>query len=257
MAGVAAWASKDVVAKLLGPTADYLGGEIAKFAEKCNINIGRIFANAARKLGPALETPGAVNPRVLKGVLDDGAFTEDEVAAEYFGGILAASRSDDSKDDRAVSVLATIRGLSSYELRLHYVFYQSLYKFVPKPHGNLRDRDEIASLGIFIPRESLRGALQLPASEYEKVMVHALAGLRRASLLNRGSYGEHYIKKDYLDIGDGFVAEPSLWGAQVFLWAHGRHDLNPNVILGGADLPDFPGVMLPQGVRSAVRREMS
>src|SRR5205823_167718 len=49
---LAAWASKDTMAKVLGPTADYLGGEVARFAAKCNINIGEMFQRAVRKIGP-------------------------------------------------------------------------------------------------------------------------------------------------------------------------------------------------------------
>ena len=43
--------SKEILVKLLGPTADYLGGEIRSYTQKAAENLGRIFSNAQRKLG--------------------------------------------------------------------------------------------------------------------------------------------------------------------------------------------------------------
>jgi hypothetical protein len=68
-AGLVVLGSKDLLGKLLGPAADYIGGEIKGFVEKCNINIDNIFSKATNKLGPKLNDPGVVNPRVLKHVL--------------------------------------------------------------------------------------------------------------------------------------------------------------------------------------------
>jgi len=37
--GLALMASKDLLTKLLGPAAEYIGGEIKGLVEKCNFNI--------------------------------------------------------------------------------------------------------------------------------------------------------------------------------------------------------------------------
>lgn len=42
-AGLAVWGSKDLMTKLLGPTADYIGGEAKNLVAKCNINLDGIF----------------------------------------------------------------------------------------------------------------------------------------------------------------------------------------------------------------------
>ncbi len=68
------------------------------------------------------------NLRVMRDVLWNGAFSEDEVCAEYFGGILASSRSKDGKDDDAIQFVDVIKSLSAKQLRLHYVIYNSLNK---------------------------------------------------------------------------------------------------------------------------------
>src|SRR5258708_18135700 len=102
--GAAAWASKEVAGKLLGPPFDYIGGEIRHFTEKCNVNITSIFARAKRKLGERLEESGAVSPRVLRHVIDEGAFCNEAIAAEYVAGVLAAARVEGGRDDQGVAV---------------------------------------------------------------------------------------------------------------------------------------------------------
>src|SRR5262245_38631145 len=121
--GLAVLASKEVLTRLLGPTADYVGGEIKGFVQKCNVNLGNIFLNATLKAGKSLDEKRTVNPRVLKHVIDEGRFCEDKLTAEYYGGILASARSEDGRDDRGVTLLATVKDLSVYQLRFHFVFY--------------------------------------------------------------------------------------------------------------------------------------
>ena len=50
----------------------------------------------------------------------NGAVTDDEVCAEYFGGILAASRTEDGKDDSAIQFVDCIKAMSAKQLHLHY-----------------------------------------------------------------------------------------------------------------------------------------
>ena len=64
-----------------------------------------------------------VPPRVLKGIVNEGAFCEDSIAAEYLGGVLASSRGTGSRDDRGVVMNALIGRLSVYQLRTHYILY--------------------------------------------------------------------------------------------------------------------------------------
>ena len=64
--GLAILASKDILLKILGPTADYVGGKTKGLVEKADINLNAIFSIALRKLGDRADAPGQVNPRVLK-----------------------------------------------------------------------------------------------------------------------------------------------------------------------------------------------
>jgi hypothetical protein len=56
---------------------------------------------ARRKLGIRAEQPGSIPARTLQKLLTDGSFVDDEICAEYFGGVLASSRSQTGRDDRA------------------------------------------------------------------------------------------------------------------------------------------------------------
>lgn len=61
--------SAKLVEKILGPTADYVGGGIQNWTRKRVENVAKIFGHAERKLGTRLESEGAVPPRVLKEIL--------------------------------------------------------------------------------------------------------------------------------------------------------------------------------------------
>ena len=41
--GLAILGSRELLNKLLGPSADYIGGEISELVKKCNINLDKIF----------------------------------------------------------------------------------------------------------------------------------------------------------------------------------------------------------------------
>lgn len=78
-----------LVGKILGPTADYIGEGVREWTQRRTENVKRVFLRAGDKLGDELEQPGAVPPRVLKAVLDEAQFADDELMADYLGGVLA------------------------------------------------------------------------------------------------------------------------------------------------------------------------
>lgn len=123
---IAAYLGKDGLQKLLGPTADYLGQGLRDFTERRVNNIGLIFKSAQSKLGERIESPGEVPPKVLKAVLDEGSFSNDLLAIEYFGGILASSRTELGRDDRGARLGKVVDTLSTYQLRAHYLIYTTI-----------------------------------------------------------------------------------------------------------------------------------
>src|SRR5437762_2257467 len=85
--------SAKIVEKVLGPTAEYVGTGLRDFAQHRVQNVKRIFEKASAFLGETPPAGEAVPPRVLRDVLNDGSYRDDELAATYYGGILASSRS--------------------------------------------------------------------------------------------------------------------------------------------------------------------
>lgn len=106
--------SAKIVEKLLGPTADYIGLGVKTWTEKRVENVGRIFRIAAEKLGSSIEEKGGIPPKVLKGILEEGSFCDDELSANYLGGVLASSRSSAPRDDRGATYIALIGRLSTW-----------------------------------------------------------------------------------------------------------------------------------------------
>ncbi len=145
-----------LILKLLGPTADYLGEGVRSWTEKRVNNVRRIFTIAVRRLGNRIDEEGGVPPRALEGIVREGSFCEDEIAAEYFGGVLASSRSSMSRDDRGASFIALLSRLSVYQIRAHYVFYSIIKRLfegkdlpVTLPQGR-QGAEAYISLDVFV-----------------------------------------------------------------------------------------------------------
>lgn len=83
VAGAGFGVAQDTVSRVLGPTLDVYG-EILKnyLTQKGQQNAGQIIEKADRKLEPDAE--GQVPPRLLKDLLMEGAFCEDDIAQEYW-----------------------------------------------------------------------------------------------------------------------------------------------------------------------------
>ena len=257
---IKAWAAKDLVKQLLGPTAEYLGGEVRGLVEKCNVNVDRIFRFAVRKTGSRIDAPGQVNPRVLRGVINEGAYTEDELAAEYFGGVLASARTEDGRDDRGVAFVALVRDLSSYQLRLHYLLYRSVRAFF-RGHVNLAvgvpaDR---ARMRIYIPLSIFSAEVGASDDTVGPLLEHTVHGLARAGLIDAPFFfGNHeYVKQGWPDAtGPGVLLIPSAFGTELYLWAHGHGNLPVRRFLDGSvQFADSDEKSIPQDVLAVPRPE--
>lgn len=140
------WAVK----KLLGPALEEVGGDLKKLY---STGRDKIIAVAIRKSD--LRDGKKANLRVTRDVFWNGSYTDDAVCAEYFGGILASSRSNDGKDDRGVYYTDIIKSLSSQQLYLHYIIYHSLNKLwlempADKKRPNVGDATEIGVYNLWL-----------------------------------------------------------------------------------------------------------
>ena len=225
-AGLAVLGSKDILTKLLGPSADYIGGEMAGLIEKCNINLDNIFIKANTKLGSRVEEPGSVSPRILRHIIDDGRFCEDELAAEYYGGMLAASREETGKDDQCLPYLSKVKQMSIYQIRVHFAFYYQLLKLHKNSGFNLGLGSDLSKAGLYLPHEFILNIFPSDKSDdYWDLMSHSVAGLNSHGLINTYVYGDlETINKKFPNANDGGVyLEPNFTGAELFLWALGGH----------------------------------
>jgi hypothetical protein len=233
--------SKDAIQRILAPSADYIGAGVLQ-GTKATVNVVRVLAAAARRLGSRLNQPGSVPPRVLKNVLDDAPWIEDELMAEYQGGILASSFGENSRDDRAVALQATLRRLSTYALRTHYVCYVGYYltfrdiaRWEPVCEGlsnlHLANDDR-----MYAPHHAYVDAMDLTESEkgdYFSIYRHSFNALDREGLIHELQMGDRQFlietlgKEPTCEIpDDGFVYRPSQAGEELLLWGLGRGDLD-------------------------------
>ena len=224
--GLALLGSVKLLEKLLGPTAEYIGEGVKTWAEKRTNNVKRIFSIAERKLGDRIETEGSVPPKVLKGILDEGSFCDDAITAEYFGGVLASSRSGISRDDRGASCISLISRLSTYQVRAHYVFYQAIKNLFGGENlnvGNPQDREQMET---FFPVDSFAVAMAFDEKEQLDLFVtHIMFGLEKERLIEKEFMsGPKEDVETYFENAkqSGIIFQPSPLGVELFLWAHGK-----------------------------------
>ncbi|MDO6505358.1 hypothetical protein Q4506_01570 [Colwellia sp. 4_MG-2023] len=226
---IAAYIGKDGIQKLLGPTADYLGGGLKDFTEKRFENIGKIFKKADDKLGDDRDKPGSVPPKVLKTIINDGSYNDNDVAVEYFGGVLASARTELGRDDRGARIAKMVDELSTYQLRTHFLIYSTV-KELFKNKGYKFGMEDRSKMEIFLPFPFYAQAMGYNQEEYDKAEVllrHTFFGLQNDGLIdNDFQYGgkDHMSKIVKSAQYDGIMCQPSALGAELFLWAFGQGD---------------------------------
>lgn len=254
LGAIAAYLGKDGLEKLLGPTAEYLGAGLRDLTQRRIENIGRIFRNAQEKLGSKADKPGEVPPRVLKAVLDEGSFCNDELAAEYLGGVLASSRTEKGRDDRGAHIAKILSGLSTYQIRSHYLIYSTIKTLFAKS-GYMMNMNDRAKMQIYMPLGAYADAMDLSEEEgrqFEPILSHTFFGLHAEDLIEgHWQYGskEHLVKMYAKAEDGGIVCQPSAMGGELFLWAFGHADKPLSYIFDSSFFPVFKGA--PMGVPRA------
>lgn len=240
---------KDIIVKLLGPTADLLGEQFANFTQRRINNVQAILRAAADRLGDRIDEPGSVPPRVLLDVFVEGSFCEDDLVREYFGGLVAASRSDRPRDDRATTYLSYIKRMSSYQVRTHYIIYTAVRQTFVGESLRISIRPEADRMGVFFPWKQWRELMDCSTNEDPSVITaHSIAGLATEGLIGQYAFGREH----HAILGHGVVATPSPLGSELYMWAHGYSLQLPDAILD----PNlsFPQVMDFPVPIEAVRR---
>jgi hypothetical protein len=167
-----------LVEKILGPTAEYVGTGLRAWTERRVQNVAAIFNKAQEKLGGNIEHEAAVPPRVLKEILDEGSFCDDELTAEYFGGILASSRTPTGRDDRGATYLRLTSELSTYQIRFHYICYFWWRQFFVGSGLRPTFDEDLHKMWLFLPYPFLIQAMEFAAQEpLMEILFHCTSGL--------------------------------------------------------------------------------
>lgn len=136
-----------VAKQLFGKTLAEMGDDLNKVYKA---NRDKLLEKAAQKVTDPNDGAQA-NLRVARDVIWNGSVTDDEVCAEYFGGLLAASRTVDGKDDSALIYVDCIKALSSKQLHFHFVIYDGLQDQLIKAAKTINPglQDEVSVLEVW------------------------------------------------------------------------------------------------------------
>jgi hypothetical protein len=222
--------ARSLLARVLGPSADAVGEALRRYTEYRLRNVERIVEYADGKSG-SLHEGATVNLRVAHVVLADGSYCDDELMASYLGGLLAASRSAEGRDDRAVSWSRVVTSLSSLQIRAHYLVYREWA-------ARLRIIG-VYELGVQAGRS--QATMEISSGEFGKLlagdsevdqhdaMSHAIGGLISVGLLD----------DDFLYNGELVRLTPSIAGLELYGWAQGLPGLSPRSFASRARLFDI------------------
>ena len=218
--------------KVFGPVLSEVGDDIKKVYAKGR---DKLIATAYRKIDDA-EDGKQANRRVARDVMWNGAFTDEPVCAEYFGGLLAASRSIDGKDDGAIQFVNVVKSLSSRQLRLHYIIYHCLNRQLAAESEpiNVGQSSELNNKSLWLASRELTDRLDLHIETDLNI-------LHRQGLLIEYKSDFHYL--DSITTLPYTMIKPTVFGILLYSAAHNK--LNDWRQFSSAGFGDFPGIDLP------------
>ena len=257
LVGAGVYVTQDLLLKLLGPTFHYLGDEFKGFVEKRKEKAGDIFLNAEKKLGDKLNHPGQVSPKVLRTILNEGSFSDNDIAVEYFGGVLASSRTEVGRDDRGARMAKMIDNMSAYQLRTHYLIYSTISELFSAKGNSFGLSKNREKLQLFIPFPDYFSVMGFSNQELVngQMLSHIFHGLSADGLIEgRWRYGNQeslaaFVRNGNVP-GDGIVCAPSALGAELLLWAFGHGDQELDFALTPDFSPEIEGI--PKSVPNSV-----
>lgn len=225
---IEAWGIYQAAKRVLGPTADYMGEGMKAWTEKRVNNVNRIFAKAEERLTGDQREKGAVPPKVIKAILDDGSFCDDELTASYFGGVLASSKTEIGRDDRGATLTSLVGRLSTYQVRTHYLIYAHAQRRLAGSTFNLGlDTDRNMHARVYLPLHVWANGMAFTQDEsamFGDIINDCIQGLLREDLIEVpfgfGS-GQPLSTVGFPNAGTGLATQLSPLGIQLFVWSHG------------------------------------
>lgn len=181
-----------------------------EWEERIKSRLKRTRFAADRAAGDRVLDP---SDRVAHKAFIEAAFNDDELMADYLGGVIAASG---PTDDRGSTVVAQIGRLSARQLRLHYIIYRAVHQLWPRNAAPVNLYNEAHT-----PRLMLRTATDLLPALGESGMDVAtdIYVLHRENLIH-GRW-DHKIHEAGDPVFHALSIAASASGAELFLWGHG------------------------------------
>lgn len=262
-------AASGVVSRVFGPAADEIGEALRRYTAYRVGNVERIAEAADRK---SCGREGVVSPRLAHAILEEGSWCDDELMAEYLGGVLAAGRTPSGRDDRAVTWSTLITSMSALQLRTHFVLYREW------AHA-LRGNKEVALTAappdrtmMYVNLDDLLVILNevAPDVSNDAIVTDILTGLIRFSLIQDADYflgsaaelAKHKPSYYVPPFRNVFAAYPSQAGLTLYGWACGLPGFNPALFVESDELLaenvgiDRPAAALP-GLFPSTSKERS
>ena len=187
-----------------------------------------------------------------------GSYADDVVAVEYFGGVLASSRTEVGRDDRG-SRLSKIRLTTCqlYQIRSHYLIYSTISDLFSNSEYSfdIRDQTGVKMQSYSFLSKGYYEAMAFTHQEWEnpQILSHIFHGLAADGLIDIiWSFGSREtLKKDVSGVpSDGIVCAPSTQGAELLLWAFGHGDKKLDFLLTREFSSEIEGI--PKSVSNAV-----
>jgi hypothetical protein len=226
--GVGVWGGKDLIVKFFGPTADHYGGKLKEYlATNSGENIQNILSKAAKKLGDKINQSGHIGPRLLKDLMFEGAFCENDVEAEYRAGILASSKLSPEDKDLGIPFVALINRLSPLHLLAHYILYSCVKTVLNNSNIKAASGTTLHRVHIGLElSEFIKYINQIMPNADFGILSYLLHLLDKEKLINSEWAIENEEFKSFPKYKGkiptpAFIFSPSPYGCEFFLWANG------------------------------------
>lgn len=223
------WAIK----KAFGPVIGELGEDMKKLYAAGR---DKVLLAAYNKISNKNDGKKA-NLRVTRDVFWNGSFTDETICAEYFGGILASSRSGNGKDDNGIHYTDVIKSLSSKQLELHYIIYNSFNKLLTQKgeEVNVGKATILQRKSIWFSTVELKQSLNLKIDTDLNI-------LYKQGLLFEYKADQHQLNKgNYLPY---IMVRPTTFGILLYSIAHNKFDVWQK--FSTQELGDFKDIALPK-----------
>ncbi len=245
----------DIIIKLLGPLAEELGQDILEYKRQRRENVGKIILNAGKKGGDKFDRPGRVPLKVFKTIIDEGSYSDDAVATEYFGGVLASSRTEEERDDRGDRLAKLTSNLSTYQIRSHYLIYSTLSELFSNSGNSFDTYGNGGKMQLFMSYQDYANAMEFTQQEWanHQILSHIFHGLSTDGLIQDSStFGrQEVLETNFVGVpSDGIICAPTTLGVELFLWAFGHGDKELNFLLTDDFSSEIEGI--PKSVPNAV-----